>query len=158
MEHVLELLKSMQEEIRTNQVMAEVTRKKDKEDFLVKLEFNQEKANIMLAKLDVDRKAEKDEREANRKKTEDFLARLDANQEKADISHKELLAQLQDDRQAERRELKEMMEMMDVNQARTDLQFEELIERTEKTQRPTVSGSVSLCADKYTLGKPDEKL
>jgi hypothetical protein len=47
-------------------------RKKDKEDFLAKLEFNQEQANIMLAKLDAnqvkalaDRKADKEEMKAD---------------------------------------------------------------------------------------------
>ncbi|PNF24063.1 hypothetical protein B7P43_G08107 [Cryptotermes secundus] len=81
----------------------EANRRKDKEDFLAKLESNQEKANIMLAKLYADRNTDKDDMlkemkamQENRKTDkEDLMTKLDANQEKAAADKEELKAAMQ---------------------------------------------------------------
>ncbi|PNF34431.1 hypothetical protein B7P43_G13239 [Cryptotermes secundus] len=78
-------------------------RRKDKEDFLVKLESSQEKANIMLATLYADRKTDKDDmlkemkamQENTKTDKEDLMAKLDANQEKAAADKEELKALMQ---------------------------------------------------------------
>ncbi|PNF17533.1 hypothetical protein B7P43_G16463 [Cryptotermes secundus] len=81
----------------------EANRRKDREYFLVKLEFSQEKTNIMLATLYADRKTDKDDMlkemkaiQENRKSDkEDLKAKLDANQEKAAADKEELKAAMQ---------------------------------------------------------------
>jgi hypothetical protein len=69
---------------------------------------NQEKADIMLAKLDTNRRTDK----------EGFLAKMDANQAKAD---------------ADQVQMQEMMKMLHANQTKTDAKLESLLDRIAKT-------------------------
>jgi hypothetical protein len=115
-QQMMEFLLKMEANRKKDMEKMEAHRKTDKEDFLAKLDDNQEKADVMLAKLDAhqqkaaaDRKADKEEmkavikawREKIAAEMEAIKARTRAIQENMGTSHKEMVAVIEPGRNME---------------------------------------------------------